>query len=44
MEDYMEIFGIEFPIPALFVKDATIYPINPRYSIQLIKYSFPISD
>ena len=40
----MEIFGIEFPIPALFVKDATIYPVNPRYSIQLIKYAFPISD
>ena len=44
MEDYMETFGIDFPIPALFVKDAVIYPVKPMYSIQLIKYAFPISD
>ena len=44
MQDYMENFGIEFPIPALFVKDAVIYPVQPTYCIQVIKYAFPISD
>lgn len=44
MKDYMTNFGIEFPIPSLFVKDSVIYPQNPSYSIQLIKYAFPISD
>ena len=43
MKDYMTNFGIEFPIPALFVIDSVIYPVNPTYSIQLIKYAFPIS-
>ena len=33
MKDYMDNFGIDFPIPALFVKDAVIYPVDPRYSI-----------
>ena len=44
MKDYMTNFGIEFPIPSLFVKDAVIYPVNPTYSIQLIKYAFPIEE
>jgi hypothetical protein len=33
MKEYMNNFGIEFLIPALFVQDAIIYPVNPIYSI-----------
>lgn len=44
MEDYMEIFGVDFTIPALFVINAIIYPVEPRYSLQLVKHTFPLDD
>ena len=40
----MENFGIEFSLPSLYVKDAKIYPSDPRYNLQLINMSFPISE
>lgn len=44
MKAYMENYGVEFLLPALFVQDALIYPVDPVYSIQLINYVFPIND
>jgi hypothetical protein len=33
MTAYMENFGIEFNLPSLYVKDAKIYPTDPRYNL-----------
>jgi len=38
---YMENYGIKFEIPTIFVQDSKIYPVNPSYYIQLVKYSMP---
>mmetsp|Transcript_18470 Transcript_18470/g.28337 ORF Transcript_18470/g.28337 Transcript_18470/m.28337 type:complete len:131 (-) Transcript_18470:5496-5888(-) len=38
---YMENFGINFEIPSLYVQDSKIYPKDPRYNLQLVKFGIP---
>jgi hypothetical protein len=44
MKSYMDNFGIQFNLPSLYVKDAKIYPADPRYNLQVINHCFPIEE
>lgn len=38
---FRENFGIEFKIPTLHVLDTKIFPKDPSYQVQLLKYVLP---
>lgn len=38
---FTDSFGIHFKIPTLHVLDSKIFPKNPSYQIQLLKYVLP---
>ena len=40
-ELYMKNYAIRYTIPSLYVYDSKMYPLNPRYTIQLINYCYP---
>lgn len=44
MRQYMKNYSINFPLPSLYVLDAKIFKLRPRYSLSLVKYVFPENE
>ena len=41
MKEFTNFYGISVDFPAMYIQYAKFYPLDPRYSIQVIKYVLP---
>ena len=42
MKEFTKFYGISVDFPAMYIQYAKFYPLDPRYSLQVIKYVLPV--
>lgn len=44
MSEFVERYGVEVEIPAKYIHDCKIYPMDPSYLVQVVGFCFPSAE